>query len=40
MHRAMNSYNMIPVELRQMKNIDTFKTNLKKWVQINIDVGQ
>ena len=38
MHRAVISYNRIPVELRQMKNIDTFKAKLKMWVQKNIDV--
>ena len=31
-HRALSAYNQIPVELRSVENITTFKLKLKIWL--------
>ena len=35
--RGAHGYNGIPAELRNIKNLETFKTKLKKWIKSNIN---
>ena len=36
-HRASSYYNMIPAELRQLREMSAFKAKLKIWVQLNYE---
>ena len=35
-YRGTQGYNRIPVHIRKIKNINTFKNKLKQWVRTNI----
>ena len=35
-YRGTQGYNRIPVHIRKVKNIETFKNKLKQWVSTNI----
>ena len=35
-YRGTQGYNRIPVQIRKVKNIETFKNKLKQWVSTNI----
>jgi len=36
--RSASFYNMLPKQIRDMGNIESFKTALKLWIQKNIDI--
>ena len=36
-YRAVNSYNQVPLEIRESESLDTFKSKLKAWIMNNID---
>ena len=38
MNRATVSYNKIPSKLRKIKAIETFKVQLKQWIQESINI--
>ena len=37
--RATRDYNRLPVDLRSQGSLKIFKTNLWKWITINIPIG-
>ena len=37
--RATRDYNSLPVDLRNQESLRIFKTNLWKWITINIPIG-
>ena len=38
LYRGIKLYNRLPEEIRNLKKISLFKTQLKKWIQGNIDI--
>ena len=38
MNKSVVSYNMLPLEIRKIPKIDTFKKKLKLWIQVNRDL--
>ena len=37
-YRATTQYNSIPASIRSIRSIPTFKSRLKKWVEINVPI--
>ena len=37
--RAMREYNKLPAELRRQSLVSAFKTELWRWIKVNISIG-